>query len=127
MALRTAKLAGLRTLSALMVLGLTSPLYAQRGIAGITDFSGEWIDNSFEGDDRGGPLRRVPVERTDSSPMRGSATTWAYPTTMPDSRKPQPSIFPSIPTRPGCSDPTLSSIRCVGSSPSGGCRRKSIH
>ena len=60
MALRTAKLAGLRTLSALMVLGLTSPLYAQRGIAGITDFSGEWIDNSFEGDDRGGPRTAGP-------------------------------------------------------------------
>ena len=62
MALRTAKLGGLTTLSVLIVLGLTSPLYAQRGasIAGMTDFSGEWIDNSFEGDDRGGPPTAGP-------------------------------------------------------------------
>ncbi len=62
MALRTAKLGGLTTLSVLMVLGLTSPLYAQRGasIAEMTDFAGEWIDNSFEGDDRGGPRTAGP-------------------------------------------------------------------
>ena len=43
-----------------MAMGLDTPLSAQRGRPGIVDFSGEWIDSSFEEDDRGGPLTAGP-------------------------------------------------------------------
>ena len=60
--MQMAKVIGLVGLSVLMVAGLTTPISAQRGarFPGIIDFSGEWIDNSFEGDDRVGPPTAGP-------------------------------------------------------------------
>ena len=57
-----AKVSGLICLSGVMVMavGLDTPLSAQRGRPGIVDFSGEWVDSSFEEDDRGGPLTAGP-------------------------------------------------------------------
>ncbi len=60
-----AKVIGLISLSVLVVMamGFATQLSAQRGgggAAGVIDFSGEWVDNSFEEDDRGGPLTAGP-------------------------------------------------------------------
>ena len=66
--MRVAKVSGLMCLSGLMVMAMGLPLSAQRGFTGIIDFSGEWIDNSFEEDDRGGPLTAGPSRANGRQP-----------------------------------------------------------
>ncbi len=53
--MRMARLIGLVGLSVLVLAGMGSP--SEASAQAVIDFSGEWLDNSFESDDRGGPPR----------------------------------------------------------------------